>query len=126
MTDEKEPSGMQPKEERVIPPRQAGGPFVIVLDEGHEYEIECGVKERQRIKFQKGPTKECGVNGVQCDEVLRILIDRIVFLNDIQENGKYRNRYNSITITKLEEALWAMEERTKKRLARKIEGTSLP
>ena len=113
-------------EERIMPSRAAGGPVIIVLDEGHEYEIEVGPLPRFKVKFQKGPIKETGVNGIQCDEIIRILIDRLIFLNDIDQNGKYRNRYNSIVISKLEEALWALEERTKKREARKIEGTSLP
>jgi len=112
-------------EERIMPNRTPGGPVIIVINEGHEYEIEVGPLPRFRVKFQNGPVKETGVNGIQCDEIIRVLIDRLIYLNDIYLNGKYRNRYNSIAISKLEEALWALEERTKKREARKIEGTSL-
>jgi hypothetical protein len=115
----------QKGEERIMPPRKSGGPMIIVVDEGHEYQIETGPLGRFTVKFQKGPTKEAGMNGIQCDEIIRVLIDRLVFLNDIHEKGKYRNRYNALAITKLEEALWALEERTRKREYKQIEGTSL-
>ncbi|MCR6656629.1 MAG: hypothetical protein NVV63_12645 [Opitutus sp.] len=57
-------------------------------------------------------------DGTTSEEVLRVLIDRIRFLNT-----KSPCRENAIVITKLEEALMWLEKRTADRKARGVEGT---
>lgn len=61
-------------------------------------------------------------DGTTNEEVLRVLIDRLRFLNE----EKIACRQNSIAITKLEEALMWLEHRTAERREREVEGTPLP
>lgn len=65
------------------------------------------------------PTKELKTvrDGTTNEEVLKVLIDRLQFLNN-----KFPCRENSIVITKLEESLMWLEKRTKDRKARGVEG----
>jgi hypothetical protein len=72
-----------------------------------------------KIHFQDGPAAECGHNGVQCEEVIQILIDRYRMLNTHRPC-----RDNSIVITKLQEALFWDRARTEDREARGVEGTN--
>jgi hypothetical protein len=62
-------------------------------------------------------------DGVTNEEVLRVLIHRLTFLNEKWLGGKFRCRENSLAITKLEEALMWLNKRTEDRLNRKVEGT---
>lgn len=71
-----------------------------------------------KVKFQSGPIKEHGVNGVQVEDLLNVALDRIRFLN-----GKQACRENACAITKIEEGLHWLEARTKKRQQLGIEGT---
>lgn len=75
----------------------------------------------QKITFtiQNDPIKEVGVNGCQLDALIVMARDMIAYLN-----AKFPCRENSITITKLEEALMWQEARTKNREARGVEGTN--
>lgn len=60
-----------------------------------------------------------GVNGCQVDTVIeaaKLMLDRL--------NSKFPCRENAIAITKLDEALMWLNERTKKRISRGVEGTS--
>ncbi len=59
-------------------------------------------------------------NGTTNEEVLKVLINRIQFLN-----GKFPCRENSIVITKLEEALMWLEKRTRDRVVRGVEGKQI-
>lgn len=60
------------------------------------------------------------LDGTTNEEVLRVLIDRIQFLN-----SKFPCRENSIVLTKLEESLMWLEKRTANRKARQVEGKAL-
>lgn len=71
------------------------------------------------VKFQKGPIKEAGVNGVMNEDLIAMVIDR---LNSFQESD-YKCRENAIAITKLEEALLWLRKRTMDRERRNVEGT---
>lgn len=57
-------------------------------------------------------------NGTTNEEVLRVLIDRMTFLQ-----AKAPCRENAIVITKLEESLMWLEKRTADRVSRGVEGT---
>lgn len=78
--------------------------------------------DKNSISFtlQNGPIKENGKNGCQLTaliEAAKIVLERL--------NNKFPCRENSITITKLEEALMWQEKRTKDRLTRGVEGKNL-
>lgn len=60
-------------------------------------------------------------DGTTNEEVLRVLIDRMKFLQE-----KAPCRENAIVITKLEECLMWLEKRTADRKARGVEGTQAP
>lgn len=69
------------------------------------------------FKLQEGPIKENGVNGCQATDMIEIATDIIRQLNE-----KFPCRENSMTITKLEEALMWQEKRTENRTLRGVEG----
>ena len=71
------------------------------------------------IIFQDGPIGEAGVNGVMDENLIAIVIDR---LRGFQK-GPYVCRENAIALTKLEESLMWLKERTAGRQARGVEGT---
>lgn len=71
-----------------------------------------------RIDFQRGPVVEVGVNGIQDEGLLQVLIDR---LRSFQA-GPYSCRENALALTKLEEAFHWMEARKRDRIARNVEG----
>jgi len=59
------------------------------------------------------------VDGVTNEEVIRVLIHRLRYLNA----GKFLCRENSLAVTRLEEALMWLNKRTEDRKARGVEGT---
>ncbi len=69
------------------------------------------------FKIQNGPIKENGVNGCQVDTLIHAGKKIIEGLN-----AKYPCRENAMAITKLDECLMWLEERTKDREARGVEG----
>lgn len=72
------------------------------------------------VNFQKGPIKECGVNGVANEDLIAMVIDR---LNSFQDSP-YKCRENALAITKFEEGLLWLRKRTMDREARNVEGTN--
>jgi len=72
------------------------------------------------IKFQCGPIKEHGVNGTSIENVLELLKERLEGF----QKGPFRCRTNALAITKIEEAIMWLEERTKMRLKQGVEGTN--
>lgn len=57
-------------------------------------------------------------NGAFVEDVLWAALQRLEFFND----GRYRDRSNSIAITKIEEALQALKDRQLQRSYRGVEG----
>lgn len=99
---------------------------IEVLDEPgaggahHEYEISgFDAMTAVRVSFQNGPIAEAGVNGVTQEALLAICIDR---LRSFQA-GPYACRENALALTKMEEALMWLLQRTRARMARGVEGT---
>jgi len=69
--------------------------------------------------LQSAPIGEAGVNGCQVDTIIeaaKLMLERL--------NSKLSCRETAIAITKLDEALMWLNERTKKRIKRGVEGTS--
>ncbi len=70
------------------------------------------------IKFQEGPIKENEINGCQIEDIIDVLVDRLKRF----QAGKYSCRENALAITKLEEARMWLNERTRDRIERNVEG----
>jgi hypothetical protein len=102
----------------------AGGAF-------HEYQIvkvntpENGQnppKELTYIKFQKGGVAETGgVNGIFVEDLLAICIDRLRCFHE----GPFPSRQNALALTKLQEAMFWLNDRTADRQRRGVEGISV-
>ena len=101
----------------------------VAFNANHEYIVVAAPAEGEeigldnpyaKVKFQKGPIKENGVNGCHNEDLIAIVLDRLQCLNQ----GDFKCRENSIAITKLEEAMMWLNKRTADRKARGVEGTS--
>lgn len=102
---------------------------VIVLDEPgaggayHEYLVSMVGEENQvppfaEIKFQKGPVKENGVNGIFMEDLLQVCRHRLQCF----QAGDFACRENAMALTKIEEALHWLNHRTTDRQRRGVEG----
>lgn len=105
--------------------------MISVLDEPgqgnacHRYFIETkGGPEHAAagwsIKFQNGPIKESGVNGISNEALLAIVEDRLLGF----QSGEYSCVENACALTKIQEAMMWLQKRTRDRLARGVEGTN--
>ncbi len=100
--------------------------MVKVIVPGHEYEVSSadGKKVAGVISFiQKKPNNK-GVlelikNGTSTEEVIKVLIDRVEFL-DTKVSGKH----NKKIVKLLKEALTELEARTADRVKRGVVGTN--
>ena len=70
------------------------------------------------IFFQNGPIKEAGVNGVTQEALLAIVIDRLRHF----QAGPYPSTWNLMALNHCQTALLALQERTKERIVRGVEG----
>ena len=118
--------------ERVV--CQINNTIVFCLDEPgaggacHKYAIESVQKQPDNtpiarlgfVEFQNGPILEAGINGVQNEDLLAIVIDRLEGF----QSGQYACRDNAIALTKCQEALLWLQKRTRDRQARGVEGTN--
>lgn len=71
------------------------------------------------LRFQNGPIKEVGTNGITNEALLAIVIDRLQSF----QSGPYACRENALALTKLEEGMHWLQARTRGRVARGVEGT---
>ena len=78
-------------------------------DDKEEYKFE--------IPFQKGSIKVNGRNGVMIEELLEIAAMRITDLN-----GKFQCKENEEAIKLIEQAIAVLDDRTRDRIARQVEG----
>lgn len=86
--------------------------FVGIVNKG-------GVHYQIPVIFQHGPIKEAGNNGLTHEILLAIMIDR---LEKFQE-GKYQCIENQKALECLKDAVHWLNERTRKRTERGVEGT---
>lgn len=70
------------------------------------------------IGFQNGPIAEVGINGVTQEVLLAIVIDRLRSF----QSGPFSCRENALALTKCEEALHWLQQRTLDRMRRGVEG----
>lgn len=75
-----------------------------------------------QLKFQSGPVREAGINGLQVDDLIALVIQRVQSLNV----GEFSDPYNDETVEHLVLAMRAQEKRRLSRQARGVEGTSQP
>lgn len=91
------------------------------LAAGHNYDISLpNVNPPENliaIRFQNGPVKEVGVNGITNEALLAVIVHRLQELNK-----QFPCRENSLAITNIEQGLMWLEQRTKNRVARGVEG----
>lgn len=73
-----------------------------------------------RVHFQEGPIKEKGVNGINNEDAIVMVIRRLQGFQD----SPFSCRENAMAITKLEEALMWLRKRTMNREKREVVGTS--
>lgn len=73
-----------------------------------------------QVKFQTGPRKEHGTNGEQVDVLIEIARDVVTSLNRSVPCDE-----NTHAIRCMQEALWWLNERTRKRTESGIEGRNL-
>ena len=97
------------------------------LDDCHNYGLDSFMGGPSTLlSFYRMASDGTKTDGVTNEEVLRVLIHRLQFLNEKWMEGKFRCRENSVAITKLEEALMWLNKRTEDRKARKVEATHQP
>ena len=94
-----------------------------VLDDCHCYILSTFMDGERDLTFYEMREDGKKFDGVTNEEVLKVLIHRIRYLNETWQDGKFKCRENSIAITKLEEALMWLERRTTNRIERGVEGT---
>lgn len=114
---------------RIIPLEDLG-PDGIEYEDGerrndgqcHRYRIERKATAGDAsdiLQFQDGAPLYVGVNGITEEALIAILIDRLQRFN----RGEFPSRQNSLAITKLEEAMHWLGDRTGERTERGVEGT---
>ena len=86
----------------------------------HEFIVTPDGGTPQIIRFQHGPVKEHGVNGVQDSAVIAVLIERFEGF----QAGNFACEANAAVLGHLRAALNANLQRTRDRVARQVEGTS--
>ena len=72
------------------------------------------------VLFQNGPINEVGVNGITQEALLAIVADRLRSF----QSGPFSCRENAIALTKIEEAMHWLQQRTIARMRRGVEGTN--
>ena len=72
------------------------------------------------ILFQNGPINEKGVNGITQEVLLAIVADRLRSF----QSGPFACRENALALTKIEEAMHWLQQRTLARMRRGVEGTN--
>lgn len=80
-----------------------------------------GLGQGVEIRFQNGPIKEFGVNGISGEALLSVVEDRLLSF----QSGEYACRENAIALTHIQDALMWLQKRTRDRLARGVEGTNV-
>ena len=71
------------------------------------------------FRIQNGPIKEAGINGCQVDTIIETAKKILEGLN-----AKFPSEYNKTAINNLDLAIKALQQRTKDREKRGVEGTS--
>lgn len=89
----------------------------------HQYDVVCDTPTQAlhvlgQIRFQDGPIKEYGHNGVQGEHLLAIIAHRLRCF----QAGPFASAYNAEALEHVNAALGALQRRTADRVARQVEG----
>lgn len=74
-----------------------------------------------RIVFQNGPLEGSRPNGLSNEALLAIVEDRLIGF----QSGQFACRENAVALTNLQESMMWLQKRTRDRMARGVEGTSV-
>lgn len=98
------------------------------LDDCHNYQLKNMMvsKASPTLSFYEMREDGTRINGTTNEDIIKVLIHRLKYLNEKWQNGKFKCKENSIAIAKLREALMWLEKRTEDRKSRKVEGTHSP
>jgi len=93
----------------------------------HEYCLSYQRKDGEGtyftvLRFQNGGIAERGVTGITNEAVLAVLIDRLAGF----QAGPFPSDTNASALEHCRQALMALQERTRERLARGVEGYTTP
>ena len=101
-------------------PGQGGANHVYDVNwNGEEGEPPASIHDHLFVRFQNGPIKEFGVNGVTNEALLAIVMDRLKSF----QSGTYACEDNAAALLYCKRALDHLQVRTKARIARGVEGT---
>ena len=84
---------------------------------GEQQEVIHSDLNQVGVMFQNGPVKEVGVNGLTNEALLALVLHRLRILNT-----NFPCRENSLAITNIEQGVMWLEQRTKDRIKRNVEG----
>lgn len=73
-----------------------------------------------KVRFQEGPIKSAGYNGLTESGLIAVLMDRLRG----HQRGEHACEHNAMALAALANAQAALESRTASRVARGVEGTS--
>lgn len=94
------------------------------LDDCHNYALDTFMNGPSvLISFYRMATDGTKIDGVTNEEVIKVLIHRITYLNDVWQDGKFNCDENGRAIEHLKLALDHLEQRTYDRSRRGVEGT---
>lgn len=85
----------------------------------HHYVIDLPYAVSTEVFFQNGPVSENGVNGVTQEVLLAIVIDRLRCF----QAGPFACRENAVALTHIETGMMWLQQRTRDRIARNVEGS---
>jgi hypothetical protein len=102
---------------QAIGPLSAGGANNI-----YQFFKQGGDVQVGEIHFQNGSPLDGGVNGVTLEALMTVCIDR---LGKFQE-GPFASTYNAEALVHLTAARSALHKRTTDRIARDVEGKTVP
>jgi hypothetical protein len=71
------------------------------------------------IRFQNGPIKEAGYNGLSNEALLAIVEHQLQCF----QSGPFACRENALALTHLQESMHWLHHRTRERMSRGVEGT---
>ena len=91
--------------------------LISTILDGYTFGVVAGAVV---LKFQKGPIKEAGVNGISNEILLAIVMHRL----QCAQAGEYACQENQDALACITSGLEALHSRTKNRVARGVEGTS--
>lgn len=77
-------------------------------------------EEIESVKFQSGPVREVGLNGIFVEDLLEATAKRL----ETYQNSKYNCDENEEALQHVREALKSLDRRTQKRILKNVEGTS--